>query len=139
FMNVIFGSMSILFFFISGYLFQHLSGKFEYKTYLQRKFNNVILPYIIISIPAIIVSVWIIPQDGMWDWFYTSPKWVQILLFYATGKHLEPLWFVPAVTLIYLVAPLLLKIDRHPTAYWVIPLLLIVSVAIGRDGPTGPL
>lgn len=138
-MSVLFNSMSILFFFISGYLFQHLSGNFEYKTYLERKVNNVILPYIIISIPAIVISVWLIPQEGMWDWFYSTPKIVQILLFYLTGKHLEPLWFVPAVTLIYLAAPLLIRIDRRPAAYWIIPVLLVVSVAIGRDGPTGPL
>lgn len=132
-------STSVLFFFISGYLFQSLSDGFDYRSYLKRKFLNIILPYLILSIPAVILSVWFIPQEGMWDWFYDQPKALQVLLFYATGKHLEPLWFVPAVTLLYLISPLLLKIDHHPSVYWVIPLLLVLSVLIGRDGPTGPL
>src|SRR5882762_3443553 len=39
---------SVLFVFIAGFLFQHLSGKFEYKKYLKNKALNVVLPYLII-------------------------------------------------------------------------------------------
>lgn len=137
--NTFFGSMSILFFFISGYLFQHLSGRFRYPRYLKRKAAVVVLPYLIISIPAIIVAEWFIPEEGMWPWFDGLPRIEQILIFYLTGKHLEPLWFVPTVVLIYLMAPLLLKIDRIPRAYWVLLPLTVLSLVVGRDGPTGPL
>ncbi len=137
--NTFFGSMSILFFFISGYLFQHLSGRFRYQRYLKRKAAVVILPYLIISIPAIIVAEWFIPEEGMWSWFSDLPRIEQILIFYLTGKHLEPLWFVPTVVLIYLMAPVLLKIDRIPRGYWILVPLIAISLVIGRDGPTGPL
>lgn len=130
---------SIFFFFIAGYLFQHLSGRYEYASYLKQKFKTVLLPYLLVSIPAVIISVWYIPQEGMWFWFYDLPEWQQIGLFYLTGKHLEPLWFVPTIALFYLAAPLLLAIDRKPVLYWIIPLLIVLSVDLGRDGPWGPL
>ena len=45
-----------LFIFISGFLFQHLSSKFEYKNYLSKKWTNVIMPYLIVSIPGMMSS-----------------------------------------------------------------------------------
>ncbi|MGK2286835.1 acyltransferase family protein [Pedomonas sp. V897] len=130
---------SIYFFFIAGYLFQFLSPRFSYGRYLTQKFKTVLLPYFLVSIPAIIISVWFIPQEGMWRWFYGLPAWQQIGLFYLTGKHLEPLWFVPTITLFYLAAPLLLALDRRPVLYWILPLLVALSVTLGRDGPWGPV
>lgn len=130
---------SVFFFFIAGYLFQYLSGRFAYGAYLRQKFKTVLLPYLLVSIPAIVISVWFIPQEGMWRWFYDLPAWQQVGLFYLTGKHLEPLWFVPTIALYYLAAPLLLALDRRPMFYWVIPLLVILSVELGRDGAWGPV
>lgn len=130
---------SVLFFFISGYLFQHLLGRFAYRRYLLRKLETVILPYAIISIPAIIISVWFVPQEGMWSWFYELPRWEQVVLFYLSGKHLEPLWFVPTVAIFYLAAPLFVAIDRRPRLYLLILPLLVYAVAFGRDGPLGPI
>lgn len=130
---------SALFFFISGYLFQHLSGRFSYRRYLHRKLKTVILPYAVVSVPAIIVSVWFVPQEGIWPWFYDLPKWVQVVLFYLTGKHLEPLWFVPTVAIFYLAAPLFIAVDRRPRLYLLILPLLAIAVAFGREGPLGPL
>ena len=130
---------SVLFFFIAGYLFQYLSRNFSFQRYLKQKLKTVILPYLLVSIPAIVISVFFIPQEGMWPWFYDLPAWQQIGLFYLTGKHLEPLWFVPTITLFYFAAPLLLKIDRMPRLYWVILPLLLLSIALGRGGPLGPI
>jgi len=130
---------SIFFFFIAGYLFQHLSSRFHYRNYLNQKVKTVILPYLLVSIPAIVISVFYIPQEGIWPWFYDLPIASQVGLFYLTGKHLEPLWFVPTITLFYLAAPLFLKIDRAPRFYTVIIPLLALSIVLGRDGPLGPI
>jgi surface polysaccharide O-acyltransferase-like enzyme len=131
---------SIFFFFIAGYLFQHLSARFAYPKYLKRKFQTVILPYLLLSIPALYIFTVLTQRTGMWPWFYGLEIWQQVALFLLTGKHLAPLWFVPTITLFYLVAPLLLWIDRKmPRAYWGILLLLVLSTWIGRDGPLGPI
>jgi len=48
---------TVLFVFIAGFLFQHLSSNFSYQKYLLKKNKYVILPYIICSIPAISVKL----------------------------------------------------------------------------------
>jgi len=131
---------SIFFFFIAGYLFQHLSARFTYKSYLTQKFKTVIVPYLLLSIPALIIFTQFVHRDGVWWWFYNEPVWKQVVLFLLTGKHLAPLWFVPTIALFYLVAPLLLAIDRkRPALYWMILPLWLLSIYLGRDGPYGPI
>lgn len=131
---------SIFFFFIAGYLFQHLSPRFQFSSYLLQKFKTVILPYLLLSIPALIIFTVLTKRVGMWPWFYTLPIWEQIGLFILTGKHLAPLWFVPTITLFYFAAPILLAIDkRFPILYWLVLPLLVLSTYIGRDGHLGPI
>lgn len=131
---------SIFFFFIAGYLFQHLSARFRYKSYLTQKLRTVITPYLLLSIPALIIFTQYVHRDGMWPWFYNEPVWKQVALFLLTGKHLAPLWFVPTITLFYLVAPLLLAVDKkRPQLYWLIVPLWLLSIYLGRDGPYGPI
>jgi probable poly-beta-1,6-N-acetyl-D-glucosamine export protein len=131
---------SIFFFFIAGYLFQHLSGRFRYDNYLRQKLKTVIVPYLLLSIPALIIFTQVVHRDDMWPWFYTLPVWEQVGLFLITGKHLAPLWFVPTITLFYLAAPLLIAIDRKaPRLYWAVLPLWLLAIYIGRDGPHGPL
>ncbi len=98
------------------------------------------IPYLILSIPALIVFTGLTQRIGMWPWFYDLPIWGQVALFLLTGKHLAPLWFVPTITLFYFAAPLFLYIDkRHPNGYWIILPLLVLSAYIGRGGKLGPL
>lgn len=131
---------SIFFFFIAGYLFQYLSAGFSFKSYLKQKMKTVIVPYLILSVPAIFIFTQLTRRTGMWSWFYTLPEWQQIGLFYLTGKHLAPLWFVPTIALFYLAAPAFLWIDRRmPRVYWAVLPLYLLSIYLGRDGPLGPI
>lgn len=140
FVDALVNESSVFFFFIAGYLFQHLSARFVFRKYLRQKLLTVILPYLILSIPALIIFTQFTQRTGMWSWFYDLPVWEQVGLFLLTGKHLAPLWFVPTITLFYLCAPLLLWIDRKmPRLYWLIVPLLVLSTWLGRDGPNGPI
>lgn len=131
---------SIIFFFIAGYLFQHLSPRFHYRSYLWQKLRTVILPYLILSVPALIVFTVLTHRQHLFPGFYDMPVWKQIGIFLLTGKHLAPLWFVPTITLFYLAAPLLLWVDRRqPRLYWLILPLLVLGACIGRGGQLGPL
>lgn len=131
---------SIFFFFIAGYLFQHLSARFSFGNYLNQKFKTVIIPYLILSVPALVIFTALVQRESMWPWFYSLPIWQQVALFLLTGKHLAPLWFVPTIVLFYLIAPLLLWIDRRrPRLYRLILPLFLLSIYLGRDGPHGPL
>lgn len=126
---------SVLFVFIAGYLFQHLSGKFNTKKYLKSKLKNVITPYIIISIPAIAIFVTLLERDSVWPGFYSHSILEQIGLFYITGKHLAPLWFIPMICIFYILAPLLVKADKNKFIYLGLPLFIALSCYVGRGLP----
>ncbi|WP_185154133.1 acyltransferase [Fulvivirga sp. M361] len=105
---------TIIFVFIAGFLFQHVHrAKFDYKTYLKKKFTYVILPYVIVSIPALINKLFF---DGHQPWqsddYLTSSVIYKVGYMLVTGKHMGPFWFIPMITLIYIISPLLIYLDR---------------------------
>lgn len=133
FLNVVLQNGSVYFVFIAGFLFQYLSQKYAYKTYLISKFQNVLLPYFLISIPAILY--WLLrgaPSSVDIANFSDLPHLGKVIAFYATGDHLFTLWFIPMISMYYLFAPAFIWIDRHPKAYWIIPALLLVTFYINR-------
>jgi len=132
--QILIGNGSVYFVFIAGFLFQFLSTKYKYKDYLKKKINYVIIPYLITSIPAIAMII-----AGK----YPSPAWFiesfsklpipgQVIMYLLTGAHLSVLWFIPMITLFYIISPALIWLDRHPKAYWVLPALLIITILIPR-------
>ncbi len=129
---------TILFVFIAGYLFQHLSLRYTYKKYLVAKFKNVITPYLIISIPAILIFTLVLKREGVWEEFYNDPVWLQVINFYRTGLHLAPYWFIPVITIYYLVSPALVFADRSRFFYYLLPVFVIVSCFVGRGGGSAP-
>jgi peptidoglycan/LPS O-acetylase OafA/YrhL len=125
---------TVLFVFVSGYLFQHLSGKFQYGDYLKKKFQNVILPYLIISTPAVLYTLFRenlaahYPQlEG------TSQLYQMMWLYLKGGAHINyALWFIPMIALYFLLAPLFMLLVRHPRGYWLLAVLVPVSLLAHR-------
>ena len=120
-----------LFIFISGFLFQHLSGKYEYKSYLAKKWTNVIVPYIITAIPGICFCLFL-PQiygnsfDGL------NPL-IQIPMFLTTGRiHNTPTWFIPMIVLFFFCSWILLKLEQKGWLYKILPLMFVVTVICPR-------
>jgi len=137
-LDIIMQNSTILFLFIAGYLFQHLSAKFEYKDYLVKKFQNVICPYLLLSIP--VMAYRLISQDINGFTLQDHPDfaswslWRQGSYYLLHGAHLQQLWFIPMITLYYLIAPILLYVDRHPKLYYgVLPGLIILSLVVQRS------
>lgn len=136
-MDAIWQNSTLLFLFISGYLFQHLSHKFEYKDYLSKKFKFVISPYLIISVPIILYRIMyqdipgfaIEDQPGFAGW----SKWEQAVYYILHGAHLQPLWFIPMITLYYLAAPAFIYMDRHPKLYFILIPLFVLSLIVPRS------
>ncbi len=120
-----------LFIFISGFLFQHLSGKFEYKNYLSKKWKNVIIPYLITAIPGLILCCFT-PQ------IYPNPfeKWnvfVQIPVLLSIGRvHNTPTWFIPMIVLFFIFSALLLKFEKKGILYKFLPLMFIITIFLQR-------
>jgi peptidoglycan/LPS O-acetylase OafA/YrhL len=120
---------AVIFVFVAGYLFQYLSDRYTYKRYLLKKFCNVIIPYLVISIPIIVYHVFV---QELEHWAHPglnehSPIY-QIFWYYITGKHLAPLWFIPMISIIYILYPVFRFIDNNETIYaYIIPIALIIA------------
>lgn len=134
-LRILISNGSVLFVFIAGYLFQHLSTKFDAKKYYKSKLKNVITPYFIISIPAIVIFVSVMERETVWPEFYDNSILEQIVLFYLTGKHLAPLWFIPMIAIFYVIAPVLVKADRNKLIYYCLPLFIVLSCYVARGLP----
>jgi probable poly-beta-1,6-N-acetyl-D-glucosamine export protein len=105
-------SSTILFVFISGFLFAHLNAqRFDFKTYLLQKLKFVLVPYALISIPALLDKL-LFEQDAAWmDSFYRESNSVyQVIYMLVTGKHSGPFYFIPTIFAMYLLAPLFLRL-----------------------------
>ena len=68
-----------LFIFISGFLFQHLSAKYEFKNYMSKKWTNVIMPYLVVAIPGIVLCL--LCPVAYKNSFAGLDAWIQIPLF----------------------------------------------------------
>jgi peptidoglycan/LPS O-acetylase OafA/YrhL len=125
---------TVLFVFVAGFLFQYLSYRFEYRRYLKSKLQNVLLPYVCVSLPMIAYQA--VKHYGTFNpnyihhWQTAAQNVAWALL---TGTHIiVTFWFIPMVAIFYLLAPVLLRIDRDGRLYYLLPVLLTVTVFVHR-------
>jgi probable poly-beta-1,6-N-acetyl-D-glucosamine export protein len=121
------GNGTVLFLFIGGFLFQYLTHqKFEYGKYLEQKFKNIILPYLIISIPVIILRLTTEFESlALPDNFSSRSVAYQAVYFILTGAHMPPFWFISTIVLFYLSAPLLHRLDNPRFYKYVFPFIFL--------------
>jgi surface polysaccharide O-acyltransferase-like enzyme len=136
-LELLFGNGTVLFVFIAGYLFQHLTRKLHYADYLKKKLTNVIIPYLIVSAPIIIFRI--ITNDVPGYILTPHPDFIswtiieKISYFILRGAHMQPLWFVPMIALFYLAAPVFNYIDRHPKLYYSLLVFIAISILVDRE------
>ena len=129
-MILVFQEVNIIFTFAAGFLFQLLSINELFGSFIARRFRNVLVPYVLISIPAILVYT-IGGKLHPYVDLHSIPQWLLPLYLLATGLHLGPLWFVPMIFILYLLTPLIRHIDRSNIAYLVvIPVSLALSFTL---------
>lgn len=107
---------TILFVFIAGFLFYYLfNTKFTYKEYLLKKLKFVIMPYIVISIPLIIDKLFLDPGHHWWmnEGYNKMPVLNKALYMLITGKHSGPLWFIPMISIYYILAPVFIRLSKN--------------------------
>ncbi|KDN09429.1 hypothetical protein GAPWKB30_1966 [Gilliamella apicola] len=107
FLNLFAFNFTTFFVLIAGFLFQHLTYKFDTKTYYLSKFKTVVCPYISVSIFCFVFFHY--QYLSNLPWFSSTETSVvsSIVRMMLTGKQLLPLWFIPMIIIIYLMAPLL--------------------------------
>lgn len=107
FLNLFAFNFTTFFVLIAGFLFQHLTYKFNTKTYYLSKFKTVVCPYISVSIFCFLFFHYQYLSDLPWI-SSTEPSILStITKMMLTGTQLLPLWFMPMIIIIYLMAPFL--------------------------------
>jgi len=125
---------TVLFLFIAGFLFQHLSSKFRYSKYLETKLRNVIAPYLFMSSFALVRQY--AHLSGIFAGLErrdVAGSAVRIARALLTAEGLPvPFWFIPVIVVFYVGAPLLLAIDRRPKAYALLPAVIVFGMLVHR-------
>lgn len=92
---------TVAFVLIAGFLFQHLSYKFNLKKYYLSKIKNVIVPYTIISLVFFSVLHW-----DSFNNYSIYELLCKFLYQWKKGGLSVPFWFIPMMTIIYVLSPL---------------------------------
>jgi len=128
------------FVFISGFLFHHVYCRhFGYAAFMKKKMRYVLLPYLILGIVPVFISVFIDPSfaffpyaikgEGLWA-KYALPA----LKYYATGGFMSAYWYIPFIMIMFALSPLFVAFSkrRARTGLWIVFALMIVSIVIQR-------
>ena len=120
-----------LFIFISGFLFQHLSVKYEFKNYMSKKWTNVIMPYLFTSIPGLLLCM--LCPIAYKNSFYGLSSYIQIPLHLTIGRvHNIPAWFIPMIVIFFLFSWLFLKLEKKGILYKLLPVLFLITLLVPR-------
>lgn len=131
-LKALFSNATVPFVFVSGFLFQHLSRRFRYRPYLEKRLLTVVLPYLIVSIPALVNQY--LKHAGIYEGSGAANPILVAARACLTGAQMPvPLWYVPMIALFFLAAPLLLAIERRGWLPQVIVPALILAMTIHRS------
>ena len=127
----IFTGGTALFIFISGFLFQHLSYKYEFKTYMKKKWTNVIMPYLYTAIPGILFCFLLPLKYG--NSFDGLNYLLQIPMMLTVGRvHNTPAWFIPMIILFFLLSKTLLYLEKKNILYKLLPVMFLITIFMPR-------
>ena len=130
---------TVLFVFISGFLFQYLSDSFSYPKYLKKKFFNIVCPYLFTSILGILL-LFCFPAFNR---FNGVNKLLQIPMFLTTGIfHNLPTWYIPMTCVFFLFAPVLLWAEKKKIfngkslLFCILSVLVLIPFCLPRYAPS---
>lgn len=132
---------TILFVFISGFLFHHVFyPKFRYKIFVLKKLKNVLVPYLVLS--AIPITIYLINQKGPFGHFFFNHEpgvWNQYirpaLRYYWIGAAQAPYWYIPFIILTFMLSPLHAKYIELKSPAQTIILCLLTALSILMHRP----
>ena len=109
FLNLFAFNFTTFFVLIAGFLFQHLTYKYNVKAYYLSKFKTVVCPYISVSIFCFLYFHYQY-LSSLPIFSLTEPSSsTSIIKMMLTGTQLLPLWFMPMIIIIFAISPLLYK------------------------------
>ena len=131
-LDIVLKNGTVYFVFIAGYLFHHLSGGYRFVEYMKKKVKNVIVPYLIMSTPAVVVFTFLVRPAALGEAFYQHGVSWRLITFYTTGVYLSGYWFISMIAVFYLLSPLLIYWIRRKHLHWLVFLYLGASFCVDR-------
>jgi surface polysaccharide O-acyltransferase-like enzyme len=123
------------FVFLSGYLFYYIEQpRFNYLDYLKKKAKYVVLPYLVLSVPAILAGIYLSRPQLLG---LTRAGYVGWSLVVGGGTVVGPMWFIPMIVLFFLVSPFFSRLADSRWMYLVSAVGMILSIFTWR--PIGSL
>jgi hypothetical protein len=134
FISFVVGDATTWFVFISGYLFYHVEHKkFSYGSYLLKKVKFVLLPYSIISVPAILTGI-VFSRHYLLG---LTPVAYAGWSLAVGGAVFGPMWFIPMITIFFMFSAIFNKLGRTQLQVWVVGITILFSLFSRR--PVGNL
>ncbi|WP_178987673.1 acyltransferase family protein [Winogradskyella schleiferi] len=129
--------------FISGFLFYIVIYKrFEYSVYVKNKFNQLLKPYLVLSVIPIVISILTLPN--FWDHSFTLSILghhpfvsgsISVLKYLVSGAHVIAYWYIPFALLMALMSPLhiaFIKLLNHKWQIIIFLVFLIIASIVHR-------
>ncbi|MBB6431688.1 acyltransferase family protein [Algisphaera agarilytica] len=118
--NLITGGTA-MFVFISGFFFHHVFyPRYHYRKFLTKKAKAVFLPYLILSVLGFLVIVVALDESHRYlerqsgDLVHN----VKLLIQYVwTGRILTAYWYIPFITIVFLMSPMFIRYIKLPAAW----------------------
>ncbi|HLK91104.1 MAG TPA: acyltransferase [Polyangia bacterium] len=131
-LRTLFSNGTVPFVFVSGFLFQHLMPRFRYALYLRRRLATVILPYLVVSVPTLLLQY--VRGNGIYAGAeHASPIVVALRACLVGAQMPLPLWYIPMIALFFLAAPILQVLERRRWLVATIIPSLLVAVFLHRS------
>jgi len=138
------GGGTVLFVFISGFLFHHIFYKrYQFKKFMSGKLQKVLLPYTLLAIVPIVQSV--ATQDAFYDWYDpVGTGWINLYIipaikYYFTGRFLTAYWYIPFVMLLFLMSPLHIAFIRLKFKWQAVITIVLISVSMFLHRPANDI
>lgn len=130
----LFKNCTIIFVFISGFLFQLLIEKYSYKSYILKKIKYVVLPYLIMSLPMFLVIPLIIGTKSIdsWHFIHFKQPLQKIVLGFLTGSTSLSYWYIPFICIVYCFFPIFVLMNKFPKLYFLLIPSLCIATITGR-------
>lgn len=124
---------SVYFVFISGFLYNHIFyPRFEYKKFMVKKIQNVLLPYLLCSIIPILLTIYLKDGGEYLPKNLTNNPFLATIWYLVTGRIIFAYWYIPMVMILFAISPLINLIIKGRKTLLVISFLLPISLIVHR-------
>ena len=124
---------TVYFVFISGFLYHHIFyHKFNYKKFMTKKTQYVLLPYLLISIIPIVLTVFMLDGGRALPDDLRNQPLMAIIWYIFSGQVVTAYWYIPMAMLLFAISPLINLIIKSNVVLPVALFLLPISTIIHR-------